>query len=313
MALTIGPLRDDLAFGAKVTGLTAQDLQDDTMRQHLRDLWTDRGVILFRGSDSASLHRDLSQCFGPLENFPFKESTVDGHPDLVKIKYYPDNGSCYEVNGAMIGGWIPWHSDLIYTDTINRGGILRPVQLPRRGGQTGFADQIAAYDRLPEGLKQAIDGLHVVYVMDLNYANMKYARPKHIRFVRGAESFMKIVRRGYQYPRVIHPMVFTQPETGRKVLNVSPGFADGIYEIGGPEGDALLAEVIGYSVDPSQTYFHDWRADDMVLWDNWRTLHCAAGVPADETRVMQRTTISGDYALGRKLDGQGLDLVAIDV
>ena len=124
---------------------------------------------------------------------------------------------------------------------------------------------------------------------------------------------MQIVRRAYQYPRVIHPMVFTQTETGRKVLNVSPGFADGIYEIGGPEGEQLLAEVVKYCIDPAHTYYHAWQADDMVLWDNWRTLHQAAGVPADETRVMQRTTIAGDYAQCRKLDAGGEGLPVIDV
>jgi len=111
------------------------------------------------------------------------------------------------------------------------------------------------------------------------------------------------MERIYQYPRCIHPMVYTQAETGRKVLNVSPGFADGIYEMGGPAGDALLAEVVSYCIDPAQTYFHEWRQDDMVLWDNWRTLHCAAGIDPDDTRLMERTSIHGDYAMGRNLDG----------
>jgi taurine dioxygenase len=118
-----------------------------------------------------------------------------------------------------------------------------------------------------------------------------------------AKSGTAIARRMWTYPRVIHPMVFTQAETGRKVLNVSPGFAEGILEIGGPDGDALLREVIAHCTDPATAYFHDWREGDMVLWDNWRVLHSATGVPPDQTRVMQRTTIRGDYALGRKLDG----------
>jgi taurine dioxygenase len=89
------------------------------------------------------------------------------------------------------------------------------------------------------------------------------------------------------------------------VLNVSPWFSLGIYELGGPEGEALLREVVGCCLDEANAYFHDWRMGDMMLWDNWRTLHCCTGVPADETRVMQRTTIAGDYALGRRLDGAG--------
>jgi taurine dioxygenase len=67
--------------------------------------------------------------------------------------------------------------------------------------------------------------------------------------------------------------------------------------------------VVLYCTDPDLAYFHDWKQDDMVLWDNWRVLHCATGVPPEETRVMERTTISGDYALGRPL---GLDGPAVD-
>ena len=314
MAYSVASLKDGLCFGATVYGLERADLQDEGTRQRLRDLWIDKGVLLFRDGDSTrEMQCELSAVFGKLQPFPFKESRSDDHPDLVQIKYRPEDGSCYEIDGKLIGGWIPWHSDLVYTDTINHGGILRPVRLPAHGGETGFADQIAAYDRLPDDLKAKIEDLHVVYNMDLNYANLKFAKPERIRFVRGAKSFMNIVRRAYQYPRVIHPMVFTQAETGRKVLNVSPGFADGIYEMGGPEGEQLLAQVVEYCIDPAYSYYHKWQADDMVLWDNWRTLHQAAGVPAEDTRVMQRTTISGDYALGRKLDGGTAGLPVIEV
>ena len=89
-------------------------------------------------------------------------------------------------------------------------------------------------------------------------------------------------------------------------------FADGIYEMGGPAGDALLAEVISYCIDPKETYFHQWQPDDMVLWDNWHMLHCAAGVAPDDTRLMQRTTIRSDYALGRNLDGTHSSLLKFD-
>ena len=106
---------------------------------------------------------------------------------------------------------------------------------------------------------------------------------------------------------------FTELEkTGRKVLNVSPGFAEGVFEMGGPAGDALLEEVISYCVDPQQAYFHTWQADDMVLWDNWRVLHCAAGVNPDDTRLLERTTIEGDYGRGRNLDGSLDELLRFD-
>ena len=66
-----------------------------------------------------------------------------------------------------------------------------------------------------------------------------------------------------------------------------------------PEGDALLAEVVDHIVHVAERYMHCWKSDDMVLWDNWRMLHSATGSPADEERWMERTTIAGDYGLGR--------------
>ena len=300
--LDIAPLGLDQTFGAMVSGLRREQLSDPAIRKALFDLWIDKGVILFRGDTSAEMHVELSRCFGELEPHPFPETTEADNPELVKIKYYPEDGTYYDIGGGELrGGWLPWHSDLIYTDRVNRGGILRPVQLPASLGHTGFIDQISAWDRLPQSLKERIKGLHVVYVVDMDFSRQLFAHDGNLRCIRMAKSGTAIARRMWTYPRVLHPMVFTQAETGRKVLNVSPGFAEGILEMGGPDGDALLREVIAHCTDPATAYIHQWRDDDMVLWDNWRVLHSATGVPPDQTRVMQRTTIKGDYALGRKL------------
>ena len=305
LPFTVECLEPHLAFGARVSGLEHKHLASDEVRQALLDLWIDKGVVLFRGGESSrQMQVDLSRVFGKPEAFPFKESRSEELPELVNIKYSPEDGTAYEVDGEVIGGWIPWHTDMVYFSKLNRGGILRPNILPQQGrGETGFADKISAYDRLPNALKERIENLHVVYTADLNYAHARFAGDIRIRFVQGARSWTRIMERIYQYPRVIHPMVYTQSGTGRKVLNVSPGFADGIYEMGGPAGDALLTEVISYCIDPRETYFHSWKTDDMVLWDNWRTLHCAAGIAPDDTRLMERTTIHGDYMMGRDLDG----------
>ncbi len=303
MGYEVAPLSDGLPFGATVAGLTRDEIGDEAVRRALFDLWIDKGVLLFRGGDaSPRMHVELSRCFGELEPHPFPESAEPDHSELVKIKYYPEDGTCYDLGGGeQRGGWLPWHSDLIYTDRINRGGILRPVQLPSQLGTTGFIDQIAAWERLPQALRDKIDGLQMVYGVDMDFSRQIFAHDGSVRCLRMAKSGTAIARRMWTYPRVLHPMVFTQAETGRKVLNVSPGFAEGIYEMGGPDGDALLREVLAYATEESGSYVHHWRQDDMVLWDNWRVLHCASGVPPEETRVMQRTTIKGDYALGRKL------------
>ena len=65
------------------------------------------------------------------------------------------------------------------------------------------------------------------------------------------------------------------------------------------EGRALLDELIAYSTDPALAYWHRWQANDIVLWDNWRLLHAAQGVPVGEVRHMERIDLVGDYGLGR--------------
>ncbi len=315
MALTfdIAPLAHGIPFGVTVSGLGRDHLRDANVRSQLVELWIQHGVILFRGESSPEMQIELSRCFGELEPHPFPEAQEPGLQELVKIKYYPEDGTCYEVDGELRGGWLPWHSDLIYTDRVNHGGILRPVQLPKSGGLTGFIDQIAAYERLPEAIRGKIEHLHVVYRAEMNMARHYFVENEQLRLVSMARSGAAIATRGFTFARVIHPMVFTQKETGRKVLNVSPGFAEGIYEMGGPDGDDLLREVIATCIHPEGSYFHQWREGDMVLWDNWRVLHCATGVLPEQTRVMQRTTIAGDYALGRKLDGSQQGIADFDV
>jgi len=304
-AYEVSPLDERLPFGATVNGLRLEQLGDPQVREALNELWIDKGVILFRGGDcTPDMQIALSRCFGELEPHMFKETRSEGNPDLVRIKFFPEDGTFYRVNGELRGGWLPWHSDLVYNANINHGGILRPVQLPSRLGHTGFLCQIAAYDRLPASLRERIEDLHVVYEVRINLSDGLFHNSGKVELQRLAVSGGKIETRRFTFPRVIHPMVYTQRETGRKVLNVSPGFAVGVYEDGGPDGDELLREVVEYCTDPELSYFHEWRQDDMMLWDNWRVLHCATGVPPEETRLMERTTIKGDYALGRCL---GLD------
>jgi taurine dioxygenase len=299
----VGPLAEGLAFGATVTGLTRAHLQDEANRRAIFDLWIDKGVILFRGGDdSPEMQVDVSACFGRLERHLFPEVRVEGSPDLVMIKYWRGNGSVVEVDGREIGGWLPWHSDLAYSARINHGGVIRPIQLPKRGGQTGFIDQIAAYETLPQRLKDRIETWHAVYVMDLNPEHMRFGRPQSVRMIEEAPSFHNIQAREFTYPRILHPIVYQQKETGRKVLNISPWFCAGIYELGGREGEQLMHELVEHCLDPAHAYLHDYRMGDMVAWDNWRTLHCGAGVDPDDTRIMHRTTIFGDYELGRVLD-----------
>ena len=257
-----------------------------------------KGVIVFRGLSGTETHLALSRVFGTLTAHPSGVSHNAQNPELSDINDHPGNANIVEIGGREVGAWLPWHSDLVYFAEINRGGILRAIAPAPNGGCTGFIDQIAAYQRLSQRLKDRIEDLRVIYWGDFRMENARYGKIDKV--ISRSKSADAIIAKRDQFPRVSHPMVYVQAETGRKVLNVSPWFAQGIEEMDSAAGLALLDEVVAHCTDqrPSPAYFHQWQPEDMVLWDNWR-LHSATGVDPGATRVMQRTTILGDDGIGK--------------
>ena len=306
MGLRTRPLSDHV--GVEVIGVNADGPIADDVRRDLYDIFVESGVLLFRGiAQSPDSLLNLSRCFGEPGRHPVREVWVEGYPEIIDLSYRPrtDGTSAqpvYQVNGQPRAGWQPWHCDLCYMDTINRGGILRAIEVPSEGGKTGFIDKIRSYDTLPDRLKRRIEGLSVIYRFQPDFARQKYGEPRDVTLLSSSgplDSLMARLER--DFPPVLHPMVYTQPETGRKVLNVSPAHAIHIQGMENEAGDALLGEVVAHCADGARAYHHDWQGGDMVLFDNWRTLHCAEGVPLHCTRIIQRTTIDGDYALGKRL------------
>jgi taurine dioxygenase len=299
MGYTLSPLPGQPRFGVILTGLSSEMLDDEGIRKDLYDLWIDKGLIVFREFDGLDNHIKLSEVFGEPEEHPLMIGMDIPRMNKVSININEEAGGRYEVGGEVLAGWLAWHKDSIYTDSINHGGILWALTVPERGGETGFIDQIVAYNALPDDLKARIDGLNVIYKFTVDSSESKFGQQPDRR-VYLHPLMAKSVEHESTLVRTIHPMVYTQPQTGRKVVNISPWFADGIEGMENEEGDALLREVIAHNTGPELTYFHKYTPGEMVLWDNWRMLHCAAGTPLGMKRHMRRTTIAGDYALGRK-------------
>ena len=302
MTYTIEPLAPELTFGRRIRGLTDADIGQESEREKLRQVWSKHGLLLFQDGDSSDeFQLALSRVFGPLARHPVRETQKEGNPDLIVIRSEPGDTIVVDIDGDVGGAWLGWHSDMVYYDTINHGGLLKPVQLPSRGGLTGFIDQIDAYARLPEDTRRRIEGLDVVYRLgQVDESPLAYKGT--VRLVEVSNESRSIQGRvETDFPPVVHPLVYEQKETGRKVLNLSPMFAKSIAQMPNSEGDTLLAELAGHLLDCPQ-YHHTWALGDMMLWDNWRMVHSISPAPADETRIMQRTTIAGDYALGRKLE-----------
>lgn len=297
------PLSPDLGLELRGADL-ARPLDAQTKREIL-DAWIDAGVVLLRGgARSPEEHMRLSEVFGDLEPAATKQLNDPNNPYLMTLAHRPGQSGYqqnYVVDGVERAGWLGWHWDQSFMPTIVRGACLRMTQPAREMGETGFIDAVAAYARLSDDLKRRIANLEVVYEFNPDFASGQFGFPKDIRAV-GGESQVARGEKVYDFPPSVHPLVITQRETGRKVLKLSPMHARYVLGMDRADSDALLTELADHLTDRRFAYYHRWSKDDVIVWDNWRVIHSASGVHPDDTRVAQRTTIVGDYQVGRYLD-----------
>lgn len=297
------PLRDDLDFGARVAGLTHDDLADEGLRAELVQLFEGRGVIVFEEVEpSARMHAALSNVFGPMKDHPSKavpRVDADGMPGVIDMHAKPDGYGIIVVEGKPLVSWLPWHFDHAYNDELNRAGVLRAIDIPPEGGLTGFADGIALYQLLAPELRDRIEGKNVLYRMNVLMDEFRFGRPEQFEVQSDKPGAQDVMEAAKDTPRAVHPAVWTRA-SGEKVLHVSPWMAEGIEGDETAEGEALLQTVSReiFALAKRHAYFHAWKPTDMLIWDNWRVLHAVSGHDPKYARRMQRTTIKGDYGLG---------------
>jgi taurine dioxygenase len=306
MAFTTERLSPDLSYGRRIRGITLDDLADEAVRARIRGMFVQDGLIVFQDCRVTNeLHIAASAVCGEIAIHPLsKQMPVDGHPELIKLKYDTESEALFDVDGELLGGYIPWHFDAVFTPHLNRGGILRMETPSKEGGDTGFIDRIDIYGTLPPALKERIERLEVVYSLDYDYI-FPFIPNTRIKLFQEGAIYLNSKKRfeAGDFPPVVHPLVYRQKETGRKVLNFSPLMAVRVLGLEPAESHDLLLELARYATDERRAYFHHWHTqDELVLWDNWRMLHKASGVPEDDQRAVIRTTIGGDYSLGRVLE-----------
>ena len=296
----------DAPFGCEIVGVDLRQPLEEDARKAIHDAWIDAGILLFRNADNDdAAQMRLSAIFGDMEPAATADLNDPDNQYLMTLAYDPDQPSArpnpfYTVDGIDRAGWLGWHWDQSFMPTIVRGAVLRMTQPARAMGETGFIDAIQAYDRLLDAIKARIEDMEVVYQFNPDFCSGQFGFPKDIRRIdmgSGGKSGVS-----YDFPPVVHPLVITQRETGRKVLKLSPMHARYILGLDKADSDAMLTELAEHLCDPAYAYFHKWRKNDMVVWDNWRIIHSANGVPLDCPRSARRTTIAGDYKVGRYLD-----------
>ena len=166
----------------------------------------------------------------------------------------------------------PWHTDASYMPVPVVLGMLHAVTLPPPSpfgnGETEFADMRAAYDALPDATKAAIDGLVIEHDVFWSRGQIGFTE-----FPQGERE---------QYPPSPQRLVRTHPGSKRKTLYLS---AHASHVVGWPvaDGRLLLLDLNTHATQPQFVYRHEWRAGDLVIWDNRCTMH--RGRPHDENKA----------------------------
>jgi taurine dioxygenase len=300
--ISIHPLKDDLAFGARIAGVTQAALGDPAVRGQIKATFEQKGLIIFEDVEPTSrMHVALSNVFGPLKDHPSKavpRVDQDAMPGVIEMKSNAGEAPIVEIDGRPLASWLPWHFDHCYNNELNRAGVLRATEVAPEGGLTGFVDGIDLYRALSSDLRAWIEGKDIIYTMNVIMGAMRFGRPRNL-----VEPMIKPVLKAVMdaakgVPRALHPAVWTR-SSGEKVLHVSPWMAEGVAGHEDPAGDAMFERVCQEINAKARPYWHHWNLSDMLIWDNWRMLHSVSGMDPQYSRCMRRTTIAGDYGLGR--------------
>jgi taurine dioxygenase len=303
MTLNVTPLEH---VGVEVSGFDINEALTDSIKAELKSLWYEHAILVFRDQDiSPEKQIEFSRIFGPLEIHPLKINTSDEHLELFVLENGGDKDSFFTAfyEGEEIVGRLDWHMDLHYTARPNHGALLRAVVVAEEDGLTGFGDLAKAYDALDSETQDLLEKLEVAYSFSMQRRHMRYVNLEG--YEPGPHSPKKPADVGYpDFADAVYPAVVTHPVSGRKVLEIVEQFLDRVitpqqFGLSNDESIELLERLVAHTKKPEFTYFHQWRDGDMVLWDNWRAMHCATGTRPGIKRVINRTTIEGDITLGR--------------
>ena len=256
-------------IGAEIRGVDITTDLPQPVIDELRQSLLEYKVIFFRDQPlTPERHVAFAKRFGQLEIHPFIPSNT-GVPELVRFE------KSFDVKGYEN----TWHFDVTWRETPSMGAVLHAVKVPECGGDTLFSDMYAAYEGLPESIRDRIDSL------DAEHDFVK-------AFGRQVPDDMKADMRA-KYPLVIHPLVARHPETGRQHLFNNPIFMNRVLGVSPEESAELMTLLWRESSNVEYQCRFQWEDDSVAFWDNRACQHYASSDYWPEIRIMERASIIG--------------------
>jgi len=267
-------------IGVEVRGIDVKTMSDHEWRR-IYQAWLDHNIMCVRGQHlTIADFIAYSERFGPVTPNPSKSTRHPEHPKITMlgINKYDDQGKLREE--IYRRGAEGWHTDGAYNQAPFKATQLYALAVPSRGGNTLFANGYAAYDGLPQRLKDRLDGAIGAFAYSGRRGGSRLLNPED-----------------REWTPVYHPIFRVHSETGRKSLYFDPGKIVDFVGIERSEGDEIIAQLTEAMIQPDAEYHHVWEKGDIVIWDNRCSYHRAAGdYPPEEDRIHWRVSIN-DYGV----------------
>ncbi|HEY9313403.1 TauD/TfdA dioxygenase family protein [Williamsia sp.] len=297
MTITENTTRTDLQFfpvaghiGAEVDGIDVRDPLTPNQSRALTKGLHHYKVLFFRDQQIDHAQQiAFSRTFGRVTaSHPYDDDAPTEFPEILKV----DNRDFERKFGIKTASYTnEWHTDVTALVNPPAVTILRSDVAPVRGGDTSWTNLAAAYEGLPDPLKELVDGLraehrfggrHPVFKPDSKYGEKVSKAP--------------LVSE--------HSVVRVHPVTGERILFVQPGFTHRIIGYSRRQSDALLDLLFDEVTKAAYTVRFRWLPGSIAVWDNRATAHLAPGDinHLDVARTLYRTTIEGDVPVG--VDGR---------
>jgi taurine dioxygenase len=265
-------------IGCEVRGIELREPVMPETASAIYRAFLEHAVLVFRGQHLTQedlvrvtgIFGDFAPLGRPAHTLPKGFSRI--LPNIMLISNIRENG---ETVGALPDGEMMFHHDTIHRPEPHKATLLYSVEVPTYGGDTLFASGTAAYDALDPAMKTRLDGLKAVnfYV----YNSVKRGDTQGVDATSQA----------------VHPVVRTHEETKRKALYINRLMSVQIEGLPEAESEALLNFLYDHSERPEFVYSHVWRVGDLIVWDNRCSSHARTDFPADQRRLLLRTTVQG--------------------
>jgi taurine dioxygenase len=261
----------------------SQELNESQVKTVFQAL-SDYGIVRFPKQNlTPHALRDFSANFGELEINVANTFQEPGLPEVMTLSNILENGKPIGLGDAGQG----WHTDMSYSKMIAFANVLYGLRIPHRDGKplggTEFSDMGAAYDALPEDVKQKIEGRTATHDFEKFWEMMRREPGSRRAPLTAAQRQAK--------PPVSQPMVLVHPLSKRKVLYTNPGYAIKVDGMAKDESDALLEFLFEHQLREEFRYTHQWSVGDLMIWDDLRTIHRAIADYGDEPRLIKRCQV----------------------